>query len=96
MARFTNYDLKRSVTTIDKYGDMKKEDFQLVKRVPLAIFINNDIELLNNPNFSTITHKALYKGNFQDFQKHDRIEDKYRVLYIVRGKRKILLYLEEL
>lgn len=95
MKKFQKYELKRGTTVIDKYGQMGKPQLSTIAELPIAVFLKSDSPYNNNPLFSEITYVGIYKGSFTDFQKHDRLDNKYIINQIVSGNRKVLLYLTE-
>lgn len=95
MNAFKKYAVKRSDTTLDKYGQMRKDAFETIAEVSIAVFLKADNELANNPLYSAISHIGVYKGSFADFRKHDRLDNQFEVRYVIQGKRKVLLYLSE-
>lgn len=96
MNKFKTYELKRSITTLDSFGVQKKNNYEKVNDVRVAVFLKADNQLNNHPLFSKISHVGVYKGSFADFQKHDMLGNHFKIVTEpICGNRKILLYLEE-
>lgn len=89
------YSLKRSVDHTDEYGQLTKENFQEVARLPILILKNKDELIKDDPRYSNVTHVGVYEGPYKDVKKHDRIDNSYIVEEAYSFRSKLILYLRE-
>ena len=90
--KLKTYALKRASDVVDEYGQRKKGTYSTIANVKLSIVYSGEAAI-NNPHFENVDYVGISFGGFKDFQKGDKVDDKYKVEQVIEAGRAMYLML---
>lgn len=86
----------RPVEQYDEYGQKQETDNSTQKLLKMSIVFNDAQYMVDSPEFENVKYIGIYEGPHFDFRPGDLIDNKYRIVRVIKfSNRQKFLYLEE-